>query len=273
MARVHPDAELAPRDVVARGVFAEIAAGRGAFLDARDGHRRSASRNDFRRSMQAACAAGIDPARDLIPVAPAAHYHMGGIAVDATRPLLARRACGRPAKSPSTGVHGANRLASNSLLEAVVFAARVAHDIAGLAGAGSAAGAIPRLPFRRPARARDATLRNMMARDVGVIRDARWARRALARDRRRFEREARSPALRNIATAALLIAAAACQRDAKAAAAHFRSDFPSADPAQAKRTFITLGDARATRLRRPPDRAPNRRPADDRRAVARDLTA
>ena len=72
--------------------------------------------------------AGIDPARDLIPVAPAEHYHMGGIAVEANgrTSLPGLWAAGEVA---STGIHGANRLASNSLLEAVVFGARVAADI------------------------------------------------------------------------------------------------------------------------------------------------
>src|SRR5262249_8343068 len=129
MTRIHPDAELAARDVVARGVFAEIAAGRSAFLDAR-----SAIGPAFAErfpSVHASCvSAGIDPARDLIPVAPAAHYHMGGIAVDerGRSSLAGLWAIGECA---GTGVHGANRLASNSLLEAAVFAARAAHDVSG----------------------------------------------------------------------------------------------------------------------------------------------
>src|SRR5205085_10089858 len=81
MAARHPLAELAPRDIVARGVFAEIAAGRGAFLDARQAlGARFAERFP---TVHASCiAAGIDPATQAIPIAPAAHYHMGGIAVD-----------------------------------------------------------------------------------------------------------------------------------------------------------------------------------------------
>ena len=125
----HPLAELAPRDVVARGVFAEIAAGRGAFLDAN-----TALGTHFAEkfpTVHASCiAAGIDPAKQPIPVAPAAHYHMGGIAVDA-HGRTSLKGLWAGGEVSCTGAHGANRLASNSLLEAVVYAARIAEDIAG----------------------------------------------------------------------------------------------------------------------------------------------
>ena len=80
--------------------------------------------------MRVCVAAGIDPARQPIPIAPAEHFHMGGIAVDARgrTTLDGLWACGEVS---CTGAHGANRLASNSLLEAVVFAARIAEDIDG----------------------------------------------------------------------------------------------------------------------------------------------
>src|SRR5262249_52510770 len=131
MQAVHPQGELAPRDIVARGVFAEIAAGRGAFLDARAAV--GARFPDRFPTVYASCVkAGIDPVHEPIPVAPAAHYHMGGVVPDARgrTSLACLWAAGEVA---ATGVHGANRLASNSLLEALVFAARVAEDISGLA--------------------------------------------------------------------------------------------------------------------------------------------
>jgi L-aspartate oxidase len=242
MRRLHPDAELAPRDIVARGVFAEIAAGRGAFLDARQ-----AIGADFQAkfpTVYASCmAAGIDPARQLIPIAPAAHYHMGGIAVDARgrTSLAGLWAAGEVA---STGAHGANRLASNSLLEAVVFAARIAEDINGMEftkkvpptaiGETGAPAALTQ--------ADDSALRAVMSAHVGVIRDEEGLSRALA-EIMDIERKAASPVLCNMATAALLVTAAAWRRR-ESRGAHFRSDYPAADPAQAHRSFITLDEAR-----------------------------
>src|SRR5437879_842026 len=121
----HPLAELAPRDIVARGVFAEIEAGRGAFLDAREAL--GAHFAEKFPTVYASCmAAGIDPAKQPIPVAPAAHYHMGGISVDA-RGRTSLKGLWAGGEVSSTGAHGANRLASNSLLEAVVYAARIAE--------------------------------------------------------------------------------------------------------------------------------------------------
>ncbi|MEA2953872.1 MAG: L-aspartate oxidase [Alphaproteobacteria bacterium] len=243
MRRLHPDADLAPRDIVSRGVFAEIAAGRGAFLDARQ-----AIGADFQAkfpTVYASCmAAGIEPARQLIPIAPAAHYHMGGVAVDARgrTSLAGLWAAGEVA---CTGAHGANRLASNSLLEAVVFAARIAKDTGGMPStkkalpmeATSEAGAPAALT-----QADDSALRAAMSAHVGVIRDEEGLAGALAKIMD-IERKASSPALRNMATAALLVTAAAWKRR-ESRGAHFRSDYPAADPAQARRSFITLDEAR-----------------------------
>ena len=136
MPAVHPDAELGPRDVVARAIHREIAAGRSVYLDTRAvlGARLPEA---FPTVYENCISMGIDPIRDPIPVAPAAHYHMGGIKVDAAgrASLAGLWACGEVS---STGAHGANRLASNSLLEAVVYGARIAEDIAGASLAAAA---------------------------------------------------------------------------------------------------------------------------------------
>jgi len=129
MLKAHPLAELAPRDIVARGVFAEISAGRGAWLDAREALGPHFAEK-FPTVHMSCLAAGIDPAKQPIPVATAAHYHMGGIAVDA-RGRTSLHGLWAGGEVSSTGAHGANRLASNSLLEAVVYAARIAEDIVG----------------------------------------------------------------------------------------------------------------------------------------------
>lgn len=131
MPEIHKDAELAPRDIVARGVFSAIKAGRGAFLDCRSSIGKHFP--DLFPTVYATCkSAGIDPVTDLIPVAPAAHYHMGGIWTDENGRALgavAPEGLFAVGEVACTGVHGANRLASNSLLEAVVFGARVAAKI------------------------------------------------------------------------------------------------------------------------------------------------
>ncbi|PWC75067.1 L-aspartate oxidase [Azospirillum sp. TSH64] len=123
----HPLAELAPRDVVARAIGRRVAAGEPVFLDLRPA---LAAKPDGFPTVLALCAEhGLDPFAEPMPVAPAAHYHMGGVVTDADgrTSLEGLWACGEVA---CTGVHGANRLASNSLLEALVFGARVARDVA-----------------------------------------------------------------------------------------------------------------------------------------------
>lgn len=241
MAR-HPAGELAPRDVVARGVFAEIAAGRGAFLDARTSQgRRFAER--FPTVYASCVAGGLDPATQPIPIAPAAHYHMGGIAVDdhGRSSIKGLWAGGEVA---ATGAHGANRLASNSLLEALVFAARIAADIAADAIALPArlpVDAPPPQNYPLPAHAAH-SLRAMMSSHVGVIRDGgelATAVRAFAA----LERDARSIALRNMATTALIVAASALGRR-ESRGAHHRRDHPAESEALARRTMTTLQAAR-----------------------------
>ena len=246
MLKIHPEAELGPRDIVARGVFAELQAGRGAFLDARTAIGASFAER-FPGVYEVCRSAGIDPARDLIPVAPAAHYHMGGVLTDATgrTSLDGLWAAGEVA---STGAHGANRLASNSLLEAAVYAARIAEDIAGQLPTARTHGwpDATRSGDARPAGAepvRERALRRLMTDHVGVIRDDVGLEHALA-EIAMMERDcANMPALRNMSTAALMVAAGALQRR-ESRGGHYRSDYPQTDPAQAQRTYLTLDDAR-----------------------------
>ena len=126
----HELAELAPRDVVAKGIH-RVLLETGAdhvHLDARHLGREFLEQR-FPTIVASTRAAGVDPATDLIPVAPAAHYASGGVRTDlhGRTSIPGLYACGEVA---CTGVHGANRLASNSLLEGLVFARRIADDVA-----------------------------------------------------------------------------------------------------------------------------------------------
>jgi len=237
----HPLAELASRDIVARAVFAEIAAGRGAFLDAS-----KALGTRFAEkfpTVHASCmSAGIDPATQPIPVAPAAHYHMGGIAVD-TSGRTSLKGLWAGGEVSSTGAHGANRLASNSLLEAVVYAARIAEDIAGQRAPPPARKSAP--PAARNAlmpRAVESSLRTTMASHVGVVREGEHLARAV-RMFTHIERSTNNIALRNMATTALLVAASAWSRR-ESRGGHYRADHPAESEAFARRTMTTLKAAR-----------------------------
>ena len=225
-------AELAPRDVVARAVHRQIASGDGAFLDAR-----GAIGNGFPETFPtvfAACmAAGIDPRLEPIPIAPAAHYHMGGIAADADgrTSLDGLFAAGECA---GTGLHGANRLASNSLVEAVVFGRRAGTAAAQAEGAArGCVEAPPELP-------RDALqrLRRAMSRDAAVERDREGLLRLLGEISALVRLHGSAAPL----VAARLVAAAALARE-ESRGAHFRADHPLPAP-QPHRTLTTWAEAR-----------------------------
>jgi L-aspartate oxidase len=242
MTALHPLGELAPRDIVARGVFAEIAAGRGAFLDATTALG-SHFAEHFPTVYESCISAGVDPARQPIPIAPAAHYHMGGIAVDEYgRTSVDNLWAG--GEVSSTGAHGANRLASNSLLEAVVFAARIAEDIAGreFRAVIAPGGSILAGPNAAMPATAEASLRALMASNVGVIRNGNDLADAI-RSFARIEASSASSTLRNMATTALLVATAAwCRHESRGG--HYRSDYPSEDRALRRRTMTTLNAAR-----------------------------
>lgn len=256
-----PAGDLAARDVVARAVFAEIAAGRGAFLDGRAAI--GAAFPQAFPTVYAHCrSAGIDPVTQPIPVAPAAHYHMGGVATDLSgrTSLEGLWAVGEVA---STGLHGANRLASNSLLEAMVLGARVADDIGRLVTGENAHPVAktyrtgPDRPLDTARRARlVGRLRQTMSEDVGVVRDGAGLARALAVAREIGEEAHEDRTVVNMALAAEIIAGSALLR-AESRGAHFRSDFPDAEPALQHRSAVTLRDIRALGVR---DRRPSSSP-------------
>ncbi|HEX4078978.1 MAG TPA: L-aspartate oxidase [Rhizomicrobium sp.] len=237
MSAVHPAGELAPRDVVARAIHRENGRGHRVFLDCRTavGHRFSSA---FPTVYAACRSAGIDPAKQPIPVVPAAHYHMGGIASDHHgRSSLEGLWC--VGECACTGLHGANRLASNSLLEALVFGARVADDVKDKADHGRRHDKAL-TPPSVAARPLPKILRQAMTHGAGLERDASGLKKTLAAISG-IEASASEPALLNVTAAAKLIAAAALARS-ESLGAHFRRDHPLAgrDPG---RSFLTLADA------------------------------
>lgn len=244
--------ELAPRDIVSRSIVAEMrrTGTRNVFLDmtALD---EEFLKHRFPRIYETCAAYGLNIAKDMLPVSPASHYCMGGIRTDlhgrSTVPGL--YAAG---EVTCTGVHGANRLASNSLLEGLVFGAR----------AGEAA-AIDRLNAAVvPHKFNDAALvpidhklgssistavnkrvKRVMWERVGILRDERSLKRAIS-EFEQIERADLSTSSRKFVTLAMLVARAALWRE-ESRGGHFRSDFPSqhdewrAHSIQMKETAIT----------------------------------
>lgn len=234
----HPLAELAPRDVVARAIQRELSGGTGlsVWLDLRH---LDASRMHERFPTIAAHLNrhGLDLTHDLLPVAPAAHYFMGGIAAgtagETSLPGLV--AIGEVA---CTGVHGANRLASNSLLEGLVFGLHAADQLA--SGTLPSLVDVPRKPAGDPALMQTEgmdgwrrQLREAMSRDVAVVRDAPGLDRAaaaIAGIAAQLERlrgtDHDAVELRNLVLLGMTIVAAARRRE-ESRGSQFRTDFPN----------------------------------------------
>ena len=227
MTRIHRLAELAPRDIVAREIFRERARTGVVYLDARKLSRSFTRR--FPGIDSVLKARGIDARSDLIPVTPAAHYMMGGVVVDlAGRASLDRLwACGEVSR---TGVHGANRLASNSLLEGLVFAERVAHDLASVTRLPRPPKVVPwkvpRLADRGAAQVAAESVRDVMWNHAGIDRTAEGLRFALERLEEivlRLPIGATEEA--NMTDTAHLIVTAALMRK-ESRGGHYRRDFP-----------------------------------------------
>jgi L-aspartate oxidase len=236
MKKLHKLAELAPRDGVARCIVRQQRAGRRVFIDARMLSRTFAKR--FPGILAICQARGIDPRRDLIPVTPAAHYMMGGIVTD----LCGRSSLDRlyaVGEVSRTGVHGANRLASNSLLEGLVFAERVARDMVQREPVRTIPRAgrwtVPVLRDRGAAQVAADSTREIMWRDAGVIRTATGLRSAAAK---LADIEKRLPVgateeLNLIQTARLVVEGALRRKESRGG--HYRSDFPRAKGSWRKR--------------------------------------
>jgi L-aspartate oxidase len=229
MSKKHRLAELAPRDIVAREIYRQRQAGSRVYLDARKLGR--SFKNRFPGIFAICRARGIDPSKDLIPVIPAAHYMMGGIVTDLAGHASLDRlyACGEVSR---TGVHGANRLASNSLLEGLVFAERVARDMLGISKLTRTprkkAWEAPVLSDRGAAQVAADNVRRVMWDHAGIDRSAKGLREGLElldEIEKRLPVGATEEA--NLIDTARLIAESALLRK-ESRGGHYRSDFPHA---------------------------------------------
>jgi L-aspartate oxidase len=233
----HELADLAPRDVVAKAILRRMlqTGTEHVWLDARQ-FGAEKWRVRFPTILATLTSLGIDPVRQLIPVAPAAHYASGGIATDlhGRTSVAGLYACGEAA---CTGVHGANRLASNSLLEGLVFGRRIARDVT----------AVLRLAEPLPELGIDIRTKGVLAAGVrgplqaemsagaGVLRDAAGLARAAAGCRKLSAQRDGSPGTEsweatNLVTVASALVAAATVR-AETRGSHWREDHPDPDPA------------------------------------------
>jgi L-aspartate oxidase len=236
MPAIHPDGELAPRDVVARANWRQRSDG-PVYLALRPIDDMA---ERFPTAMRSARRAGLDPEIEPLPVKPAQHYHMGGVQTDAhgRTSLTGLYACGEVA---STGLHGANRLASNSLLEGLVFGTRVA-------------GAIAEANFRSvpgdlvvPTEALGASLDDSGA-PISALRELMWEAAGLERSGDALLAgiaqlsELRSDLVsgavgRNLhSVAGLILETALARRESRGS--HYRSDYPELDPGFAHSTSV-----------------------------------
>lgn len=246
----HPQAELAPRDVVARAIHRELQLSKSAdpvvYLDVT--HLDAAKlKLRFPRIYQTCKQYGLNITRNLIPIRPAAHYSMGGVRtdLDGRATLLGLYAAGEAA---CTGVHGANRLASNSLLEGLVFGTRAAQAMAEEV-APEISGDVHALSSKAygsgDAEALQQEARQLLENNVGIVRDAEQLQCTVERlaqilttlpgpsDRGRAE-------ARNIAESGLAIARSALARR-ESRGGHYRSDYSSKDDVNFRKHSVLKG--------------------------------
>ena len=231
MHRYHEQGELAPRDDVARAIFAEIQAGRQPFLDCREAIGAHFD-TEFPTVFESCMKAGIDPRTQLIPVSPAVHYHMGGLATNSVGQtnldgLFAVGECS------VTGVHGANRLASNSLLEAIVFGGRAAAHINNMEIAPKRATTIRSQPWLSMAKGVSEGLRRAMTDKCGVRRNAKDLNELISYIDSLINQVGRA----NPLVTSRIIASAALARE-ESRGGHFRDDFPDTKE-QARSSYLT----------------------------------
>lgn len=242
MPQVHPWAELAPRDVVARAIFDMMQQGHKVYLDATGIRTRFSER--FPTIYRLCMERGVDPQHSPIPVAPAAHFMMGGVETntDGATSVARLYACGEVA---CTGVHGANRLASNSLLEGMVFAERVAQSLQQtpmLRSGDKAAAAPPNSPVLPPsaqlqpaAQAVMERIKTIMWSSVGIVRTGAGLNQANEElQKLRSLPEAATYPVANMLGVAQCIAQAAATRQ-ESRGGHYRRDYPAEDPTWAEK--------------------------------------
>ncbi|MEZ5410861.1 MAG: FAD-binding protein [Acidimicrobiales bacterium] len=254
MAGEHPDAELAPRDVVARANYRQLQDGLEPCLDTRAAVGEAFPQR-FPTVFALAMEHGLDPRVDLLPVTPAAHYCMGGVAVD-DRGRTSRPGLWAAGEVASSGLHGGNRLASNSLLEGLVMGRRVADAVvatspsfdagplwlpADLAPPAPGAGALPadRVPGATGSPGPSPVLERVRAAlwdGAGVVRHRAGMEAALD-TLSGLDGAAADPRARSALVVARLVLSAGLART-ESRGAHFRSDHPAPDPAQAARRLV-----------------------------------
>ncbi|MDC3272487.1 L-aspartate oxidase [Hyphomicrobiales bacterium] len=239
--RSHPEAELAPRDIVARAIYNEIKSGHKVFLDCR-GVLGKGMKETFPTVYNFCKKNNIDPEKKPIPIAPAAHYHMGGITTDANGKtnIAGLWACGETA---STGVHGANRLASNSLLEAIVFASIIAKNIKSLPNKNLI---IKNNKFSQSnvveINSKDLKiLKSIMTNKVGVERNGKELNEAFNDVSILNQKYKKINQINNTIITSLLIIKSAINRK-EHRGSHYRSDFPETNPLLKNRSKITIKD-------------------------------